>query len=475
MFQLASHPLGLGLKLCGLPDFVTSRRGVLPSDSRASFTAAQTTSNSPETNALNTRSVNGTADLVIGLRGLAALIVFNWHVLLPFYPALFNPYATSNPNSAPIQLPFVRMLVAGVQVTQTFALLSGYVQSTAVQGTQNSSKNAFDILSPPLLRRTCRIILSILPITTLQLLLSRLDVFKYCSLGPSAPWFLQDKALFPVRTESLTEQLKVWSSFNLSMLNITSNIFLPNSGYGPHLWTIPFDMRSAAMLYVLQCLTFKFTTSKRLYATVAAVALSRFLAGDHHLRNFVTTGALGCLVGQVQTLATSPGPRKNDDEARMAAYCRKFVIFLQAYTWPIFISSLYFASLPLAPAGTLEDYHPLLRTNASASYLGITALSALLILAPPEPLRKLLLSDGLQRMGHLSFSFYLVHNPVIQLLAYPSIRYLKEKQGWQNWTAIAAVGFVVFHVATDVAKVFQTYVEQPIARFARKIAAQILS
>ncbi|BFZ58047.1 hypothetical protein PYCC9005_005105 [Savitreella phatthalungensis] len=76
-------------------------------------------------------SISKSTSFLDGLRGFAAVLVFNQHFLGGYYPVDFGRGFGDNGNHLFLSLPFVRILHAGSAAVAVFFVISGYVVSRA--------------------------------------------------------------------------------------------------------------------------------------------------------------------------------------------------------------------------------------------------------------------------------------------------------------------------------------------------------
>ncbi|KAK9770835.1 putative Acyltransferase 3 [Seiridium cardinale] len=121
-----------------------------------------------------------------GLRGIACLIVFNYHYLWPWTPLIFLPYGARPPWSPEAydkhyhQLPIIRLLYSGRPMVAIFFTISGYVLCRHIIRSihQRKLEAAFRSLGSAVLRRAFRLYIPVTISMLLVAILAQLGAFK---------------------------------------------------------------------------------------------------------------------------------------------------------------------------------------------------------------------------------------------------------------------------------------------------------
>jgi len=201
--------------------------------------------------------------------------------------------------------------------------------------------------------------------------------------------------------------------------------------YDPHTYTIPMELRGSMVLYTLLLGTAALKAKWRL-GTAAGLSLYALTLGRWDIGTFVG----GMVLSEVDVLRTSdPSEVGPEDRALLHALgggkggvrARQMSpLKARAVRWLLIFAALWFLSYPDAAA----EYTPgfkVLSMLAPRYYPPISrwmyyqALGALLlipcVLRSPT-LRGLLEGSVAQYLGKVSFSFYLVHGPVLHSLGF---------------------------------------------------------
>lgn len=203
----------------------------------------------PSTAASRPRQLHPTAYLD-GLRGVAALIVYFSHTGLQWFaPFGQNAYGSSETDHYFLQLPFVRVLLAGRASVAVFFVISGYVLSIRTLTLIHQNRpfdRVLDSLSSGLFRRSFRLYIPSLGATA--------AIGVLMQLGLPMQAYLPNN--LPRRFATVAEQFAVWRDEALVVANpfktttfTRANNFLPRY-IGP-MWTIPVEFRGSIAIFLL--------------------------------------------------------------------------------------------------------------------------------------------------------------------------------------------------------------------------------
>ncbi|KAH8765357.1 acyltransferase 3 [Diaporthe sp. PMI_573] len=201
--------------------------------------------------------------------------------------------------------------------------------------------------------------------------------------------------------------------------------------YDPHTYTIPMELRGSMVLYTLLLGTAALKAKWRL-GTAAGLSLYALTLGRWDIGTFVG----GMVLSEVDVLRTSdPSEVGPEDRALLHALgggkggvrARQMSpLKARAVRWLLILAALWFLSYPDAAAEHTPGFK-VLSMLAPRYYPPISrwmyyqALGALLlipcVLRSPT-LRGLLEGSVAQYLGKVSFSFYLVHGPVLHSLGF---------------------------------------------------------
>jgi peptidoglycan/LPS O-acetylase OafA/YrhL len=175
-----------------------------------------------------------------GLRGIAALVVFFYHLtgrhfkhLMPYYGTPIAPDG-SPAQSTFLQLPFLRLIYSGRPMVHIFFIISGYALSLKplkhIRARQHS--NLLATLSSSVFRRGLRLFLPTAVASFISLILGCLGIREMEQVPP----------FFTARVRAWLHELYVMT-YCWDITNITD---VPLDG---HLWTIPIEMATSMILF----------------------------------------------------------------------------------------------------------------------------------------------------------------------------------------------------------------------------------
>lgn len=204
-----------------------------------------------------------------GLRGVACLIVFNFHFMYPYTQTIFHSYGADVPGDSQQrrydhyhQLPFISLLYRGRAMVAIFFAISGYVLSRKFLKLVNANSHApaYKSLSSAVFRRGFRLFA---PVTVGYLLVAiavhmglyegteaviRGEVQLPGDTGPRG-WVTGTWDLRPVNMGSLYAQLVHCYDHWAEWINPWRWDHVYNE-YDPHTWTIPLEFRSSMVLFL---------------------------------------------------------------------------------------------------------------------------------------------------------------------------------------------------------------------------------
>ncbi|CAJ2510023.1 Uu.00g059230.m01.CDS01, partial [Anthostomella pinea] len=214
-----------------------------------------------------------------GLRGVAALVVYVFHLGYLWFPFLRHGHGALHSEDLFLQLPVVRVLHSGRASVTLFFVISGYVISARTLSLiylqhhrggaqQQAEGRVLESLAGSLFRRPLRLYLPVVASTLVILVLLRFDVLiKDPTKG----------AALPPRKDGLGQQLWHWLAHMLFMINpfrpITGRANLYSPPYNGHLWTIPVEFKGSVTVFVLLLAFARARRCVHLAAAAAAAAL----------------------------------------------------------------------------------------------------------------------------------------------------------------------------------------------------------
>ncbi|KAK4206799.1 acyltransferase family-domain-containing protein [Rhypophila decipiens] len=416
-----------------------------------------------------------------GLRGLVAVLVFVRHFTLPWQDHIDYGYGCQDKYYGVLRLPFLRLLYAGPLVP-VFFILSGYVLSaktirhlhtmsiSSPSGpTPTCSHDAvatlFISLSGSAFRRALRLFPPPIISTFLVMLLTHFGLFSF------------DYAVMPGRQpehaealSTFTAQLSHWASFVGDELINPWRWDVPRLVYGPHLWTIPISFKGSAVTF-LTCLVIARVARPgvRLALLCAAIAyaLSR---GRWDMALFLA----GILVCELDARRIPPRdtdhhhdhhPSETNEEKKPPTkhLLSTLVLLLTLLT------ALYLASFPRSNNGgqdCVPGYVTFCRITPNYRYWhALAAFLIVLSVSRSASLQRPLVSPLAKYLGRISFSMYLVHEPLLHIFGFYTVPFFWAltgmESGWSYQVGFGMGMMMTAFVLVWVADLFRAWVEVP--------------
>ncbi|KAJ1325225.1 acyltransferase family protein [Microdochium nivale] len=398
-----------------------------------------------------------------GIRGIACLIVFNFHYLYPYTLTVIHGF---NPNSVHIyahQYPFLCLLARGRAAVCVFFAVSGYVLShrfIQLVRQRNLSK-AHSSLASLTFRRGMRLFLPPTISLIIIALAAWLGAYEPGWKLKGSPWQGGEWEPNPGRRPDLGITLRDlyftwwdWSNpWNWNPMYIE---------YDPHLWTIPIEFRSSIVLFIALLGTASLRGSWRgsllwigcVYCLWygrwdVGVFLGGAVMAEMHLyiasrpspwswratvarfKQVVGRGRLQISSSSASTLRNVEDPEQGiPEQTNITTKPRKFTP--QSIAWTVFLvlillSSLFFLSYPdsrgpSTPGFTVISQYLTPRAFNNGPYLFWHAVGSILFIFSVPLLPRLagwvFENPVAQYLGRISYALYLCHGPVMHSLGF---------------------------------------------------------
>ncbi|KAI7785542.1 hypothetical protein LA080_006963 [Diaporthe eres] len=428
-----------------------------------------------------------------GLRGVACLIVYNYHVTVLWYPDLKGTLGL---------VPFANFALAGHGATMIFFVLSGFVLAYSPLSKMSSPRGASEAVDSALLtslwsstiRRGFRLFT---PLVGLALLLSVITFFtSVYGPSPGLEWAqVQPKTLGTyfhhlysyVQMVSFLMDPFTWGTVQPASLE--------------HAWTLPFEYRGSLVVFLLCVAGARLTPRcRKLFLVVFA------LWALHWIRWDVFCFTAGMFLAELRfrplfpSSSSSPPttssagpkpeplphssadnltPRRPWDRLARAFPLRPAIGLLAL------VPSVIVCAWPDGGAVLgIEPYATLHAAFTPGHYGGVdvdflyASVGAVAVLASLEalpPLQWLLSTAPFRYLGEISFSFYLLHLLLINSTSAYTIVFLTHTCGFGYGSAFALMWFVTAGAIVLAADLFWRGVDETSVRLSRKISDWLIA
>lgn len=433
-----------------------------------------------------------------GLRGVACLIVFNYHLIFVWTHSADVSWGTvidtegleekevikyqGNEQKSPLQLPFIRLLYAGHAMVIVFFVISGYVLSHKPMKLMRTGKfeELQRVLSSSVFRRGIRLFAPTIIGTFITMLFTSAGYFEAGKGERTDPvTYKGNNEEHPVLYATFYEQSLDWVH---SVGTLVSNVWcwdLYFNNYDPHLWTIPLEFRSSIVLFVTILGFSRVRPLPRLTLLFAMVSLSLvywarwevflFLAG----MMFAELDLISGIFAETPLL---------DEEKDMTRNQRSF-----GWLWgAIMLVGLFLNSCPSAQPYNAPGYM-YLATFIPEPYnwqpgRPLQAIGGCLMVwsfMHLPKIQRIFTTAVAQYLGQISYAFYIVHGPILHGFGYGfilrcwSLTGKETNVGFASGLALAVL--VILPIAIWAADLFWRAVDTPCVELARWIEMKLSS
>ncbi|RDW88369.1 hypothetical protein BP6252_00401 [Coleophoma cylindrospora] len=399
-----------------------------------------------------------------GLRGVASLLVYFCHFTEGNVGWYMNSYGLSaeddNVASSPLQLPFLRVLYHGRIMVHIFFVISGFVLSyKPLKLTRKRDYvNLHTTLSSSIFRRGLRLFLP----TTMSTFMVMLFI-RFGWIGTPMPTFW---AQFWDWTNAVWRITYSWN------WDITQN--LP---YDVHLWTIPIEMGHSLLLFVTICGLSRCKTWLRLFFLSSIMLYC--LKCQHWAAFEFLGGALIAEVGLIQDARAERDANKEAADLEPAAASKGWQVF-----WMInFVIALFIAGWPNNGADRTPGFRylvpltpdPFFSTGGdviSFFWYALGSLQVVIACQQVPAIQRLFTSSFAQYLASISYALYLMHGPILDVLAHRWMPYIWSIGGGADhfWGRLFAWFGGIFVLGIPIiwaADVFWRAIDTPCVEFAR--------
>lgn len=399
-----------------------------------------------------------------GFRGFISFLVFVRHFLLPWFPNLDHGFGQEAEDNSLFQLPVIRMFYSGPNVP-IFLIVSGYIMT--LKPVSLSRRGQLPLLYESLASSTFRRALRIFPLplfsSFIVMLLVQLGLFDYpyTTLPGHIP-------TYPQRFDGIFQQLQDWLKFVFYDLTNpwTWSTHLPFV-YGAHLWTIPLQFRCSLVLFVTLLGLLWLRNISRTIISVGLIVFSLF-HGRWDVALYLAGMSLAEYdLGRRQQATILPSfIRKNGILARCLFSVTQMIIMGLG---------LYFSSFPRYRGNSPATGYHLLYFLTNDYHYWHTYGATLLVcyIGHSQGAQWLFTRSWTQYLGKLSFSLYVVHEPLLHVLGLRTVELCWRLTG-NNTPARRHLGIAMSFVMTIIvllwlADLLYTWIDKPSAKMAQWI------
>ncbi|KAH8821352.1 acyltransferase 3 [Xylogone sp. PMI_703] len=383
-------------------------------------------------------------DYLTGLRGLAALIVYTYHLALPFTPAVNAPFHSISTSSL-LQLPILRIFFSGFQMVGLFFALSGFVLSTKPARLARTGDLASftTSLSSSIFRRAWRLYLPVLP-STFFVMLAAYSGLLYKGLNDE-----EIAESIPITQGNLLKQTWDWLCFVYwSLMHLMSlRPFTVPSNYGTHLYTIPWEMRDSMILYI--CAAGLLTLCDWAFYASAVGLIAYF----YSFYMWDTALFVGGLTIARYTESKTFFRVRNKSRTNAVAF-------------GIMVVGLYFTSLPVEQDG----YFGLVGSKLTMVWGNLLLLGSIIHLTSVQ---RLLSFKPIQFLGDISFSLYIIHEPTLRLFGWRMVAWFTNLTHGSLAVGLVASWVILTPFLMALAFIYWQYIDLPSIRFAKWLESKL--
>lgn len=393
-----------------------------------------------------------------GLRGVAALFVFFFHVLFSYQQFVEYGYGQSEQQTRIIQLPFISLFYRGHAMVAVFFVVGGYVLSlkplTLIHARQHSA--AHGALVSSVFRRGIRLYMPAVVATFMTMLT------LYAGLWEYPRRFITDDRQYisyadshPERQPSFRLQFWNWLSATINLTDLfnyyNKNGFLMPyyNDYDPHLWTVPFEYRSSLVVTMVLLAFSHCKTLARLALTLATILfcgmwdrweLVCFLSGTflcdidlatiaHAMSDSGSDSDTGYDFEKLPTYVSTSSSHADRLRKILAKtqHCTASILSQPGFKrWIVlFVAGLFLLSTPNLNIDETPFYRWIFTYITPHTYTDkkrfLQSLGAILVtwsVANCSTLQRPFDTPLAQYLGKISYALYIVHGPLIHMVGY---------------------------------------------------------
>jgi peptidoglycan/LPS O-acetylase OafA/YrhL len=390
------------------------------------------------------------SDSLNGLRGIAALFVFFFHVFFTYTSFHDYGYGSSPENKWLVQLPFVRIWYSGHAMIAIFFVVGGYVMSIKpLQSMKRNQPAAFvEALASSMFRRGFRLYVPAVIATFISMSTLYAGLWEFSRPYISAGYIFFDDHHIP-RASSLGAQLWDWYQQTKALANVftyypVGRVMPAYPHYDPHLWTVPVEYRSSVVVAVVLLSLFRCRSRIRLILLITTLLffagsdrweLVCFLSGATLCQIDCMTGALSGSnpisledaeiepkIFEIEGAIQSPLETLRFDKSLSTSL--KSPLLRDAGYYLLFLVGIFLLCCPSSDIestpgyGFLQYCTPSTYSDPKRFPHTAGALLVVYCIMRSPVLRRPFNSNFAQYFGRISYSLYIVHGPLNHIIGY---------------------------------------------------------
>lgn len=430
-----------------------------------------------------------------GLRGVACLIVFGYHLLFVWTRSSDVSWGTvintegfdegevlkyqGNDQKSLFQLPFIRLLYAGHAMVIVFFVISGYVLSHKPIKLMRSGKfeELQRVLSSSVFRRGFRLFGPTLIGTFVTMLLTYAGYFEAGKSVRTDPvTYRGTNEEHPVAFSTLSAQISDWMSSTANLISNVWNWNLYFNNYDPHLWTIPLEFRSSIILFLTLLGLSRLRPVARLLITFTFVSLCLAYWARWEVFLFLT----GMIIAELDIIYGVFTETPILDEKAPSKSDRSL-----SWLWGgVMLVGLFLNSCPSVQPVNAPGYM-YLATYVTEPYSWqpgrpFQAIGGCLVVwsfMHLPKIQKIFTTRVAQYLGQISYAFYIVHGPILHAFGYNLVLRCWSLTGNETNLAfgagLALAVLIILPLAIWAADIFWRAVDTPCVELAKWIETRL--
>lgn len=418
-----------------------------------------------------------------GMRGIAALIVAFYHTAQAYSSAVDKGYGHNGEIYSFIQLPFIRLIYAGHAMVCIFFVIGGYANALRPLHMIHYEKQwdkLFTSISSSLLRRSIRLYIPPVLATFFSAITVRLGWWEASRTAIDAGMFAGWPDFHPPRQPTMSAQLADWWHHTAGLFNLwtymTSSDAQPYYNvYDPHLWTVPYEVRTSLILMLVLVIVARCRPLARWLLLLAFIQFSASWA-----RWEVVMFLSGAMLADIKMYRdihneSLPTQTEKDDNLSSAIGGPQKA----AVTSIVLVTGLYLLSAPSTHIDgtpgyiTITSIIPESYGDKRRIVYGAGAIMLVWATSSSPALQQLFSTGIAQYLGRISYALYIVHGPLLHIVGYAITtaiwKYLgTDGESMMRWTVAVGLGnAITFAIIFLVANFFYIWVDTTSVRISR--------